>query len=210
MITTRNKSRVDRKFKANIWGRSNSPFLKRNYRLGQHGKNMRRQVSNHSVQLNSRQLIRTYYNLSEKQFRNTFIKVAKGPKSSIALNFLTKLECRLDQIVYKLRFAPSIFSARQLVSHKHILVDGKCINIPSYEVKVGQIISVKPSAHKIPLIDMSTDQNVNEIPSYLKLNDKFTGSLIKLPESRKEVKFPFDTDNNDHVVRIVETYSKIV
>jgi small subunit ribosomal protein S4 len=210
MITVRNKSRVDRKFGANIWGRSNSPIIKRNYRLGQHGKRVRRQASNHSVQLNSRQLIRTFYNLSEKQFRNTFIKVSRGPKTQIALAFLTKLECRLDQIVYKLRFAPTIFSARQLVSHKHILVDDKTVNIPSFEVKPGQVISVRSQSRQITMIDMNTDKSTNEVPPYLKLKDKFSGTLVKLPESRKEIKFPFDNNIDDHVVRIVETYSKIV
>lgn len=209
MITTRNKSRVDRKFGANIWDRPNSPIIKRNYRLGQHGKSVRRRVSNHSVQLNSRQLVRTYYNLSEKQFRRTFASVSRRTKSGITLAFLTKLETRLDQIVYKLRFAPTIFSARQLVTHKHILVNGTCINIPSFEVKPGSTIEVKPSSRSINMIDMNTEQSTNDIPTYLKLQDRFSGSLLKLPESRQEIKLPF-SQNDDEVVRIVEAYSRFI
>ena len=210
MITTRNDNRVDRKFGANIWGRDNSPIIKRNYRPGQHGKRIRRQESNHSVQLCSRQLVKTFYNLSEKQFRNTFIKAAKGPKSEIALLFLSKLERRLDQIVYKLRFAPTIFSARQLVSHKHILVDDKKVNIPSYEVKPGQTISIKNSSRTIKLIDMSTEKNTNQVPPYLKLKDRFSGTLLRLPQNRNEIKFPFDNTSDDHVVRIIESYSRFI
>lgn len=200
----RSSSRVDRMYGVNIWGRPNSPLEKRRHRLGQHGRLQRKKISNYGLQLLEKQKIATYYNVSETQLKNTFKLGLKDSKTDAGVSLIAHLERRLDQVVYKLGFAPTIFSARQIVSHKHILVNGKCVNIASYLVKPGEIIEVKQKSQNIPLI--SINKNNLELPSYLRLEANFKGTLLKSPTDLQEIPLPFEANPS----AIVEKYAKVV
>ena len=199
----RSSSRVDRMYGVNIWGRPNSPLERRRYRLGQHGKSTRKKISNYGLQLLEKQKVATYYNITENQLKRVFRIALKNKKLNSGVSLISNLESRLDQVVYKLGFAPTIFSARQIVSHKHILVDGKCLNIPSYLLKPGQTVEVRQKSQNISII--STNRN-RELPSYLQLTGDFSGTLLKLPTTLEEVPFPFEVNPS----MIVEKYAKVL
>lgn len=196
------KKKVSRSLGVNLWGRANDTFLKRNYKPGQHGTAPKRET-NHSVHLKAKQKVRKYYDIKESQFRTLFDK-AKRLKGNTEDVFASLLESRLASVVYRANFAPTVFSARQLVSHKHILVNGKPINIASYLVKPGDVISVAEKAKKIPLINEALETMERDIPSYLELNstDKSVKFLNK--PALADIPYPFEAEFN----MIVEFYSK--
>lgn len=196
------KKKVSRSLGVNLWGRANDTFLKRNYKPGQHGTAPKRET-NHSVHLKAKQKVRKYYDIKESQFRTLFDK-AKRLKGNTEDVFASLLESRLASVVYRANFAPTVFSARQLVSHKHILVNGKPINIASYIVKPGDVISVAEKAKKIPLINEALETMERDIPSYLELNsaDKSVKFLNK--PALADIPYPFEAEFN----MIVEFYSK--
>ena len=196
------KKKVSRSLGVNLWGRDNSPYIKRNSRPGQHGANPRR-YTNHSIHLLAKQKIKKYYNIRESQFRNLFFE-AKRLKGNTEDDFAGLLESRLCSIVYRANMAPTIFSARQLVSHKHIMVNGKTINIPSYIVSQGDIISVSPNATNIVLINEALEKMERDIPAYLELNS--TDKTVKFLNRPKadEIVYPFEPEFN----AVVEYYSK--
>ncbi len=196
------KKKVSRSLGVNLWGRANDTFLKRNYKPGQHGTAPKRET-NHSVHLKAKQKVRKYYDIKESQFRTLFDK-AKRLKGNTEDVFAGLLESRLASVVYRANFAPTVFSARQLVSHKHILVNGKPINIASYIVKPGDVISVAEKAKKIPLINEALETMERDIPSYLELNsaDKSVKFLNK--PALADIPYPFEAEFN----MIVEFYSK--
>lgn len=196
------KKKVSRSLGVNLWGRTNDTFLKRNYKPGQHGTAPKRDT-NHSIHLKAKQKVRKYYDIKESQFRTLFDK-AKRLKGNTEDVFAGLLESRLASVVYRANFAPTVFSARQLVSHKHILVNGKPINIASYIVKPGDVISVAEKAKKIPLINEALESMERDIPSYLELNstDKSVKFLNK--PALADIPYPFEAEFN----MIVEFYSK--
>lgn len=196
------KKKISRSLGVNLWGRANDTFLKRNYKPGQHGTAPKRET-NHSVHLKAKQKVRKYYDIKESQFRTLFDK-AKRLKGNTEDVFASLLESRLASVVYRANFAPTVFSARQLVSHKHILVNGKPINIASYIVKPGDVISVAEKAKKIPLINEALETMERDIPSYLELNsaDKSVKFLNK--PALADIPYPFEAEFN----MIVEFYSK--
>jgi len=199
----RSSSRVDRMYGVNIWGRPNSPLEKRRYRLGQHGKITRKKVSNYGLQLLEKQKVATYYNITEAQLKKTFKVALKDKKINSGVSLISNLERRLDQVVYRLGFAPTIFSARQIVSHKHVLVDGQPVNIPSYLLKAGQVVSIRQKSQNIALISVNRNR---ELTSYLRLDSDFSGTFLKLPSSLEEVPFPFQVNPS----AIVEKYIKVL
>lgn len=202
----RSSKRVDRMYGVNIWGRPNSPIEKRKYRPGQHGKTPKKKVSNYCLQLVEKQKIRTYYNLAERQLKNLFRLSSQNRKVDPGVALLANLERRLDQVVYKLKFAPTIFAARQLVTHKHFTVDGKIVNIPSYLLNPGQVVAVRESSKNIPIIAGHNENASASLPSYLKFEGNLKGTLVKIPDDLKEIPFPFEADPS----AIVEKYSKLV
>ncbi len=167
------KKKISRSLGVNLWGRSNDSSIKRSYRPGQHGTAPKRDT-NHSIHLKAKQKVRKYYDIKEYQFKTIFFK-AKRLKGNTESNFAALLESRLASVVYRANFAPTVFSARQLVSHKHIAVNGKVINICSYVLKPGDVVSVVESAKKIPLINEALENMERDIPTYLELNstDKY-------------------------------------
>ena len=197
------KGKLVRKLGVNIFGNPKFDKLlsKKGYRPGQHGQSGKR-FSTYSVQLQEKQKIKFMYGMLEKQFRNYF-KKASQMKGETGLNLLVMLESRLDNVVYKLGFAPSRPSARQLVSHAHFMVNGRKVNIPSYRLKPGDIIEVRDKSKKIPIFQESIRriQGDNPMP-WLSLDKaKLMGNFIENP-NREDILEPF----NEQLV--VELYSK--
>ena len=180
-ITARHK--IDRRLGCNLWGRPKSPFNKRNSRPGQHGSfGHRRKQSDFGKQLFAKQKLKFYYgDLTEKQFRKIYKKASniKGDTSQILIELL---ERRLDAIVYRMKFVPTIFAARQLVNHGHVKVNEKRVNIPSYTVKDGDVISLKDQSKQINIIKESIVSQEREIPEYLEVDIKeLRGRFLRAP-----------------------------
>lgn len=155
--------------------------LKRPYPPGQHGPGQRKKLSEYGLQLQEKQKLRHMYGLSEKQFRNLFDKATKLPGIS-GENFMIMLERRLDNLVYRLGFANTRAGARQLVSHGHITVNGKKVDIPSYLVNVGDVIGVRERSRNLAVIKNALENN-NFVPEYLQFSEKtMEGTLTRLPE----------------------------
>ena len=199
------KHKIDRRLGCNLWGRPKSPFNKRPSRPGQHGASgMRRKVSDYGNQLFAKQKLRFYYgDLTEKQFRKIFDKASntKGDTSEILIELL---ERRLDAIVYRMKFVPTIFAARQLVNHGHVKVNGKRVNIPSYSVKDGDEISLKEQSKEIAVIQEAIISQEREIPEYLEVDIKeFKGRFLRAPLMH-DVPYPVTMEPN----LVIEYYSR--
>ena len=156
-------------------------LAKRPYAPGQHGQDRRKKLSEYGIQMQEKQKVRILYGLNEKQFRRTFEKASKM-KGIAGENLLVLLESRLDNMVYRLGMARTRRSARQIVNHGHILVNGKKVDIPSYTTKVGDIISVKENSKNHPSIIDSLEQN-RTVPTFLEMDKKnLTGKYLRTPE----------------------------
>ena len=199
------KYKIDRRLGCNLWGRPKSPFNQRNSRPGQHGAmGQRRKLSDYGIQLFAKQKLRFYYgDLTEKQFRKIYEKASniKGDTSEILIELL---ERRLDAIVYRMKFVPTIFAARQLVNHGHVKVNGKRVNIPSYTVKDGDEISIKEQSKQINLIQEAIVSQEREIPEYLEVDTKdLKGRFLRAPLMH-DVPYPVTMEPN----LVIEYYSR--
>ncbi len=194
------KTKVARKFGEAIYG-SDKYFERKNYPPGQHGNNRRRKTSEYGLQLKEKQKAKYTYGVLEKQFSNLFKKAsrAKGITGEVLLGLL---EARLDNVVYRLGIAPTRAAARQLVSHKHITVDGKVVNIPSYSVKADQVIGVREKSKSLEVISSSVAASSVHDFSWLEF-DKSTlvGKFLNVPTRE-------DIPENIKEQLIVELYSK--
>ena len=194
------KTRIARKFGEAIFG-PDKVLSKKNYPPGQHGANKRRKTSEYGIQLREKQKAKYTYGVLEKQFRNLFEKASrtKGIKGEVLLQLL---EARLDNVVFRLGMAPTRAAARQLVSHKHIVVDGKVVNIPSFSVKPGQIIGVREKAKSLEVIaDALSGFNHSKYPWIEWDETSKSGKFLHLPERA-------DIPENIKEQLIVELYSK--
>ncbi|MCI6477237.1 MAG: 30S ribosomal protein S4 [Bacteroidales bacterium] len=194
------KSRIDRRFGEAILG-SEKVLSKRNFAPGQHGNSRRRKMSEYGVMLAEKQKAKYTYGVLERQFRNLFDKAAKanGITGEVLLQLL---ESRLDNIVYRLGIAPTRRAARQLVGHKHIVVDGEVVNIPSYSVKPGQIVGVREKAKSLEVIEASlAGRNHSQYPWIEWDEQTKSGKLLHKPERA-------DIPENIKEQLIVELYSK--
>jgi|TARA_B100000949_G_scaffold174577_1_gene155153 small subunit ribosomal protein S4 len=199
------KYKIDRRLGCNLWGRPKSPFNQRNSRPGQHGAmGQRRKLSDYGNQLFAKQKLRFYYgDITEKQFRKIYDKASriKGDTSEILIELL---ERRLDAIVYRMKFVPTIFAARQLVNHGHVKVNGKRVNIPSYTVKDGDEISIKEQSKQINLIQEAIVSQEREIPEYLEVDTKdLKGRFLRAPLMH-DVPYPVTMEPN----LVIEYYSR--
>ena len=200
------KYKIDRRLGCNLWGRPKSPFNKRNSRPGQHGSvgQRRRKLSDYGIQLYAKQKLRFYYgDLTEKQFRKIYDKASntKGDTSQILIELL---ERRLDAIVYRMKFVPTIFAARQLVNHGHVKVNGKRVNIPSCTIKDGDEISIKDQSKQINIVQESIISQEREIPEYLEVDTKeLKGRFLRAP-LMQDVPYPVIMEPN----LVIEYYSR--
>ena len=194
------KTRISRRFGEAIFG-PDKVLSKRTNPPGQHGVNRRKKSSEYGVQLNEKQKAKYTYGVLERQFRNLFDKAAraKGITGEILLQLL---ECRLDNIVYRLGIAPTRSAARQLVSHKHIVVDGQVVNIPSYSVKPGQVIGVREKSKSLEVIENALSGFNHAKYAWLEWdNSSMSGKYLHIPERA-------DIPENIKEQLIVELYSK--
>lgn len=199
------KYKISRRFGINLWGRAKDPSERRSYVPGQHGNVIGKRISSDfGTQLKAKQILKGYYgNITEKQFRNTFAEAA-NKKGDTGQNLINFLERRLDAVVYRLNFAPTVFAARQLVSHKHVLVNGKKVNIASYRVADGDTIEIKEASKAMPIIIEATDKAEREIPGYLEADlQAKKGRFLRAP-SLEEVPYPVKMDVN----LVIEFYSR--
>ncbi len=200
-ITT--KKKVSRSLNVNLWGRANDPFNKRNFRPGQHGTALKRDTT-YGAQLRAKQKLKKYYaNISETQFKNTFIK-AKSHRGDTAQAFIGLLESRLDSLIYRANFVPTMYAARQTVGHKHVKVNGKIINIPSYTLKPGDVVEITDKAKKIALIADSVAKMERDIPSYIEVDTQNLSAKYNAVPNIDDVPYPVIMDVN----LVVEFYSR--
>ena len=177
------KSDICRKVGFNIWGKTKCPSTKRPFKPGQHGPDVRmiNRTSEYGEQLLAKQVIKRYYGMLEKQFRNTF-KKAHRLKGNTGLNFLRLLELRLHTAVYRLGYASTIFQARQMVGHGHVLVNGVRVNIPSYTLKVGDVVTVRDNEASRNMAKNNHFEGA-PVPVYMEPDViGFCGKIIALPE----------------------------
>ena len=200
----KSKHKVDRRLKANIWGRPKSPFNSRAYPPGQHGQNKRGKPTDYGVQLQAKQKLKAYYgNINERQFRNIYRK-ALSTRGDTTENLIALLESRLDTVIYRAKFAQTVFSARQIINHGHITVNKKRVNIASYVVKETDLIEVSEKSKKLTVIDGSIQSKERDVPEYIQLDGKNkTAKLVRVPKF-SEVPFPVIMEPS----LVIEYYSR--
>ena len=197
------KHKLDRRMGENIWGRPHSPVNRRSYGPGQHGQRRKSKMSDFGLQLRAKQKLKGYYGeVTEKQFKRTYQEAAQM-KGDTGQNLIGLLERRLDMIVYRAKFAPTIFAARQIVSHGHIRVNGVKCNIASRQVAVGDVISLGNKAKEMALVIEAQGLAERDIPEYVAVdgNDKVTFARIPTLD---EVPYPVKMEPN----LVVEFYSR--
>jgi len=198
------KHKVDRRLKVNLWGRPKSPFNSRNYAPGQHGKRKKGKLSDYGTQLEAKQKMKFYYgNINERQFRNVYLK-AMQKKGNTTENLVGILERRLDTVVYRAKFATTVFSARQLINHGHIKINGKKVNIPSYLVKAEDTIEIKDKSKDIVTIVGALMNKEREVPDYIQMDEKNKkATLTRIPKF-SEIPYPIIMEPN----LVIEYYSR--
>lgn len=197
------KYKIDRRMGENIWGRPKSSVNRRNYGPGQHGQRRKGKLSDYGIQLRAKQKLKGYYgDVTEKQFKRTYQEAAKM-KGDTGQNLIGLLEQRLDMVVYRAKFAPTIFSARQIVSHGHIYVNGVKCNIASRRVRPCDVISLGKKAKEMALIAEAQSLPEREVPDYVAADggDKIT--FVRVP-TLDEVPYPVKMEPN----LVVEFYSR--
>ena len=200
----KSKYKIDRRLKCNLWGRPKSPFNKRNTKPGQHGPTLRRKPSDYALQLIAKQKLKNYYGyVTERQFKK-YYKEASSKKGDTGQILIELLERRLDAVLYRMKFVPTVFSSRQFVTHGHIKVNGKKINIPSYRVQDGDEISLSDKSKQTPSVISAVQSKDREVPDYLNVDYvQMKGTFIKAPEL-KDVPYPVTMEPN----LVVEFYSR--
>ena len=198
------KHKVDRRLKVNLWGRPKSPFNSRNYPPGQHGKSRRGKPSDYGTQLEAKQKMKFYYgNMNERQFRNVYRKAIQK-RGNTSENLVAFLESRLDTVIYRAKFAITVFSARQLINHGHIKVNGKKVSIPSYMVKAEDSIEVKEKSKEIANITGALTSKERDVPEYIQMDEKNKkAKLIRIPKF-SDIPYPTIMEPN----LVIEYYSR--
>ncbi|MBS0185296.1 MAG: 30S ribosomal protein S4 [Proteobacteria bacterium] len=197
------KYKINRRLGVNLWGRSKSSVNHREYGPGQHG--MRRgKPSDYGIQLLAKQKLRGYYgNLTEHQFRRIYQEAVRR-KGDTGENLIGLLERRLDAVVYRMKFASTVFASRQTVNHGHILVNGVRVNIPSYLVKVGDVIEVAPKARDMAVILEAQQSTERDVPDYMSVDSKaLKGTFLRVPQL-SDVPYPTQMEPN----LVIEFYSR--
>jgi small subunit ribosomal protein S4 len=197
------KYKIDRRLGENLWGRPKSPVNQRQYGPGQHGQRRKSKVSDFGLQLRAKQKLKGYYgNLTEKQFSRTYDEAARR-KGNTSENLIGLLESRLDAIIYRSKFVPTPFAARQFVNHGHVLVNGKRVNIASYRCKPEDVISVRERSRNMALVLEALQSSERDVPDYLELDARHMSvRYVRQPELA-EVPYPVKMEPN----LVVEYYA---
>lgn len=198
------KHKIDRRLSVNLWGRPKSPFNLRKYRPGQHGQKHTGKLSDYGVQLHAKQKLKGYYgNLNERQFRNCY-KEAIRQKGDSGENLIALLERRLDTIVYRSKFVPTVFAARQFINHGHVKVNGKRVNISSYRVTEGDVIEVKDKSKEMAIVVEAMKSQERDIPGYITVDEKKCSSTFIRTPQFAEVPYAAQMDPK----LVIEYYSR--
>ena len=197
------KYKIDRRMGENIWGRPKSPVNRREYGPGQHGQRRKGKLSDFGVQLRAKQKLKGYYgNISEKQFRGIYNEASRM-KGNTAENLIGLLERRLDAVVYRAKFVPTVFAARQFVNHGHVKVNGRRVTIPSYRLQAGDVIEVREKSRDMGLVLEATQMAERDVPDYIETDHKkMTASLTRIP-GLADVPYPVMMEPN----LVIEFYS---
>lgn len=197
------KHKIDRRLGVNLWGRAKSPFNSRNYGPGQHGQ-QRSKPSDYGLQLRAKQKLKGYYgNIGERQFRKIYDEAVRQ-KGDTSENMIGLLERRLDAVIYRMKFAATVFAARQVVNHRHVLVNGKRVNIPSYRLKAGDVIQLTDKFKDNVNVLAAAQLNERDVPDYIAVDHKeMKGSLNSVPKF-SDVPYPVHMEPN----LVVEFYSR--
>ena len=198
------KYKIDRRMGENIWGRPKSPVNRREYGPGQHGQRRKGKLSDFGLQLRAKQKLKGYYgDLTEKQFRRIFGE-AERRRGDTGENLIGLLERRLDAVVYRAKFVPTVFAARQFVNHGHVTVNGQRVNIASYRVKEGDVIAVREKSRQMAAIVEAIALTERDVPDYLEVdNQKLTATFVRTP-GLSDVPYPVQMEPN----LVVEYYAK--
>src|SRR6202789_820435 len=176
------KYKIDRRMGENIWGRPRSPFNKREYGPGQHGQRRKGKATDFGTQLKAKQKVKGYYgNISERQFHKYYVEALRL-KSDSSANLIGLLERRLDTMIYRAKFVPTVFAARQFVNHGHVKVNGRRVTMRSCRVKVGDLIEVKEKSKQLALVLEATALAERDVPDYVEVDhSKMTAKLSRIP-----------------------------
>jgi small subunit ribosomal protein S4 len=198
------KYKIDRRMGENIWGRPKSPVNRREYGPGQHGQRRKGKLSDYGVQLKAKQKLRGYYaNISERQFRGIY-QEARRLKGDSGAHMIGLLERRLDSVVFRAKFVPTMYASRQFINHGHILVNGKKVNIPSYRLKVGDVVEVKEKSKQMALVIEAQALAERDVPDYIDVDgNKLTAKFTRVPVITD---VPYAVQMEPHLV--VEYYSR--
>ena len=198
------KHKIDRRLGQNIWGRPKSPVNRREYGPGQHGQRRKGKLSDYGTQLRAKQKLKGYYgSISEKQFRR-YYQEAIRLKGDSGENLVGLLERRLDAVVYRAKFVPTVFAARQFVNHGHVKVNGRRVNIPSYLVKAGDVIEVKEASKQLVIVLESISLAERDVPDYVEADhSKMVAKFVRVP-TLSDVPYPVQMEPN----LIIEFYSR--
>ena len=198
------KYKLDRRMGENIWGRPKSPVNRREYGPGQHGQRRKGKLSDFGIQLRAKQKLKGYYgDLTEKQFRRIYAE-AERLKGDTGENLIGLLERRLDAVVYRAKFVPTVFAARQFVNHGHVTVNGQKVNIPSYRVKEGDVIEVRSKSKQLAIVLDAAASAERDTPEYLNVDhSKMVVDFVRMP-GLSDVPYPVMMEPN----LVVEFYAK--
>ncbi len=198
------KYKIDRRMGENIWGRPKSPVNRREYGPGQHGQRRKGKLSDFGIQLRAKQKLKGYYgDLTEKQFRRIYAE-AERVRGDTGENLIGLLESRLDAVVYRAKFVPTVFAARQFVNHGHVKVNGQRVNIPSYRVKEGDVIEVRDRSKQLAIVIEAAGLPERDVPDYLDVDhSKMVATFTRTP-ALSDVPYPVMMEPN----LVVEFYAK--
>ena len=198
------KYKIDRRMGQNIWGRPKSPVNRREYGPGQHGQRRKQKLSDFGVQLRAKQKLKGYYgNISERQFKNIYQEAVRRTGDS-SEHLVGLLESRLDAVVYRAKFVPTVFAARQFVNHGHITVNGKRVTIASFRCKPGDVVAVKDASKQLGLVLEATQLAERDVPDYIDADhNKMAATFVRRP-GLADVPYPVQME--PHLV--VEFYSR--
>jgi len=197
------KYKINRRLSVNLWGRPKSPFNKRDYPPGQHGQR-RRKISDFGSQLRAKQKLRGYYgNINEKQFRRIYAEAVQA-KGDTSEQLIGLLESRLDIVVYRMLFVPTVFAARQLINHGHVTINGKRVNVASYRVREGDQVEIRQKSKEHPVVLEATQTLERDVPDYIEIDfENLKGTFVRIPVLA-DVPYPVQMEPN----LVIEYYSR--
>ena len=198
------KHKIDRRLGENIWGRPKSPLNARAYGPGQHGQRRKGKTSDYGLQLRAKQKLKGYYgSMTEKAFKKLYVEAARI-RGDTGEKLIGLLESRLASVIYRAKFVPTPFAARQFVSHGHVLVNGKRVNIPSYQVKAGDRIELKEKSRQLGIVLEAAQLAERDVPEYIEVDHhKMAATYVRVP-SLSDVPYPVQMEPT----RVVEFYSR--